>query len=520
MAPGEVHGEAQDENHRERPAEAAPHEHVAPGAGQRRSESIDEGDADDEGPSLCDESNDSERTITRSLRRVWSSLWNFRAVEEREYFQIPQQSAAMGVLFTRAFRDELANGVVFTGDPATRRQGCYVVTAQVGDASVVRPDPDVLPEINVLEVSEDGDVLGILRAQRSTLLSPGEFVLDDEQLRELGEVIAHVDANYPIELGDRRRSEVLLDIEFKITAEGQLALKQARPFLMDGVPRPALRVVVPEGTEVCAGLSLTAPSADPRVEYEAKSLIRFRAGEYTIDPNRCVARADLLEEFVQGPDRTVALPIAPGFFRIENRDEPGGGETHRVDYHQEFRTSDGRQFELAIFNLPFRSTDGVALVGERIFDERFLTFELTMFAFGRNPPQTIRLAPCEHRLLPKWDVDAHLSDGNRLRIREHFLPPEDLNRTGPASVQAVEFIAGDTRRFETEYWNLVYSSGRHNVGVKYWAIFSSPLRLEGMEKTSTASSSSLPSTLSLGTNRKRPRLPTSVAISSDCRPLA
>ncbi len=54
------------------------------------------------------------KTIERAIKKVWASLWNWRAFEERSYYKIDHLSAAMGILVHRSFPDEDANGVVST----------------------------------------------------------------------------------------------------------------------------------------------------------------------------------------------------------------------------------------------------------------------------------------------------------------------------------------------------------------------------------------------------------------------
>ena len=90
------------------------------GAGLYESTSVcvlDSFDADGDGPSGCDPEQPEERKIKRALRKVWTSLWTFRAYEERSWYQIPPDDVGMGILVTRAFLDEAANGVAFTGNP-------------------------------------------------------------------------------------------------------------------------------------------------------------------------------------------------------------------------------------------------------------------------------------------------------------------------------------------------------------------------------------------------------------------
>lgn len=55
-----------------------------------------------------------EKPFENAIRKVWASLWNVRAFDEREYFKIDQRSIAMGVLVHRSFPAEAANGVVIT----------------------------------------------------------------------------------------------------------------------------------------------------------------------------------------------------------------------------------------------------------------------------------------------------------------------------------------------------------------------------------------------------------------------
>ncbi|MCA9424618.1 MAG: VCBS repeat-containing protein [Candidatus Omnitrophica bacterium] len=187
-------------------------------------------DGDELGPSHCFSGQDDERTIERALRKVWASLWNFRAFEEREYYQIPQDEAAMAILVSLAFPDEASNGVAFTGDPIAGSDAGYVINVQIGDFSTVQPDPGILPELDILKV-ENGQVTEINRSRQSTLLPEGEFVLSDEQLHRLGATMAIVDASMPIDLEGHTRDEVLFDMEFKFTQSGDMIFKQIRPFL-------------------------------------------------------------------------------------------------------------------------------------------------------------------------------------------------------------------------------------------------------------------------------------------------
>jgi phosphoenolpyruvate synthase/pyruvate phosphate dikinase len=119
------------------------------GAGLYDSTSVcaaDATDADDTGPSRCDPDQPSERGFCRGLTRVWSSLWNQKAFEERDWYGIDHLAVAMGILVDTRTKGELANIVAFTGNPLLRGDRRYLVNAQLGELDVVAALPGVWPE--------------------------------------------------------------------------------------------------------------------------------------------------------------------------------------------------------------------------------------------------------------------------------------------------------------------------------------------------------------------------------------
>lgn len=203
------------------------------GAGLYDSTSVclaDDGDADTLGPSLCDPDQPSERGVCRGLTRVWASLWNLKAFEERSWYGIDQRAVVMGILVDTRSKGELANIVAFTGNPLLAGDRRYLVNAQLGELDVVSALPGVWPEKALLTI-EDGQVTRIERGRGSTELPEGEWVLDDARLRELGEQLANIAAVYPLDEEVPATARVYLDTEWKVRADGQLIVKQVRPFL-------------------------------------------------------------------------------------------------------------------------------------------------------------------------------------------------------------------------------------------------------------------------------------------------
>lgn len=182
----------------------------------------------DPGYSACDPSK-GQRTLERGLVKVWSSLWNFGAFEERDYYQLDHSKVAMGATISLRYEDEQANGVAFTGDPIDPRQPRYTVNAQAGEVDVVSPTPGVSAELSYLTIA-GGEVVEIERAVASTIVPPGQAVLSDDQLRELGALMAELTQTYPVDLTVEGAIAPILDIEFKITRDDALVLKQIRTF--------------------------------------------------------------------------------------------------------------------------------------------------------------------------------------------------------------------------------------------------------------------------------------------------
>lgn len=199
------------------------------GAGLYESTRVCVQDAEDrEDPSACDPDSKA-RSIARALRKVWASAWGFGAFEERQYFQIDQSRVAMGILVSSRFADEQADGVVFSGNPLDPTDPRVTVNVQFGEEDVVSSTPGVTAELNRLSISE-GEVTTIERVSVSSLSEDEQTVLDDDQLRELGRVVAAVREQHPLP-ADAEASDVLWDMEFKIDAAGDLKFKQIRPFV-------------------------------------------------------------------------------------------------------------------------------------------------------------------------------------------------------------------------------------------------------------------------------------------------
>ncbi len=188
----------------------------------------DDLDADEAGPSACDDDKSSEKSIESALRTVWASLWATGAWEEREWYGIDQLGVAMAVLVNDQAEGERANLVAFTGNPLGSSPG-WLVEAQVGDLDVVSAEAGITPERSLLTV-EAGEVVDIVRLEASSEVDPGFAVLSDAQLGAVGSLLWEVDGVMPWDHPDDGAARVW-DTEQKVLADGRLIIKQVRPFV-------------------------------------------------------------------------------------------------------------------------------------------------------------------------------------------------------------------------------------------------------------------------------------------------
>ena len=101
-----------------------------------------------------------EGHISKSIKQVFASLWNFRAFVERDFYKIDQLSAAMAVLVHPNFSDEQVNGVAVTIDPIYDNPDRYYTNVTLGETSVTNPTGQITPEEILLDQDFSGDVGG------------------------------------------------------------------------------------------------------------------------------------------------------------------------------------------------------------------------------------------------------------------------------------------------------------------------------------------------------------------------
>lgn len=173
-----------------------------------------------------------EGHLENSVRQVWASLWNFRAFEEREWYRIDHFQAAMGVLVHPNFDDEQANGVAVTKNIYDPNWAGFYVNVQVDESLVTNPQAGATPdEFLVARLGPQGEY-EVQYIQRSNQLPAGQAtVLSSDQISELTRSMERIQRHFKQAYGEQDNDRFAMDIEFKITRAGRLAIKQARPWV-------------------------------------------------------------------------------------------------------------------------------------------------------------------------------------------------------------------------------------------------------------------------------------------------
>ena len=167
-----------------------------------------------------------EDGISKSLKQVFASLWTFRAFTEREFHRIDHLTTAMGVLVHPNYSDELANGVAVSFDPIRGQDDRYYVNTQLGEDLVTNPEAHSVPEEIFLYRGGNYQVLAT-----SNQVPPGQLLMSEVQLKQLRRHLAVIHDHFALLYNPAPGEPFAMEIEFKITSDNILAIKQARPWV-------------------------------------------------------------------------------------------------------------------------------------------------------------------------------------------------------------------------------------------------------------------------------------------------
>lgn len=168
--------------------------------------------------------------LTKAVRKVWASLWNLRAFEERTWRGIDHSAVAMALLVHRGFPTEDANGVALTNNLFDPLQPAFYVNVQKGDVSVVQPPADVTTDQFLHYFAYPGQP--VVWLGHSSLVPEGQQVLSPAQIAELGIALDRLHQAFA-PIFAKTGQFFAMDVEFKFNTDpgepSKLWIKQARP---------------------------------------------------------------------------------------------------------------------------------------------------------------------------------------------------------------------------------------------------------------------------------------------------
>ena len=166
-----------------------------------------------------------EDGIDKSFKQVLASLWTFRAFTEREFHRIDHLAAAMGVLVHPNYSDELANGVAVSFDP---------ISGEDGELLRQHADRRGLGHQSRGALGAGGTPVGPGRyihrpCDPPTRCRQANSWLSDAQLEQLSRHLTAIHDHFALLYNPGADEPFAMEIEFKITSDNILAIKQAPP---------------------------------------------------------------------------------------------------------------------------------------------------------------------------------------------------------------------------------------------------------------------------------------------------
>ena len=252
-----------------------------------------------------------EDGIDKSIKGVWASLWNFRAFVERDFNRIDHSATAMGVLVHPNYSDELANGVAVSYDPPTNRTGAYYVNTQVGEDLVTNPVALSVPE--QLLLLSDGSYEVIVRSNQ---VESNELLMTDAQIAQLRGHLATIHSSFKTLYAPAAGERFAMEIEFKITSDNVLAIKQARPWVFRPLNEPAAfpntetgERTIAEGTPSNVAIGDPVAATDPENDTLTYSLDTTSAASFDISSTTGQLQTKAALDFEDKSSYTVTVSV-------------------------------------------------------------------------------------------------------------------------------------------------------------------------------------------------------------------
>jgi len=136
----------------------------------------------------------------------------------------------MGVLCHPNFEDEKANGVGVSVDPLYNTDNTFYLNSQIGEELITNPNGSSIPEEILLDRDLVSEIDHII-IQGSNFIPSDSIIMSAVYRTQMREFFNVIHDEFAILYKARPGDNFAMDIEYKITADDQLIIKQARPWL-------------------------------------------------------------------------------------------------------------------------------------------------------------------------------------------------------------------------------------------------------------------------------------------------
>ena len=169
-----------------------------------------------------------EGHLSKSIKQVYASLWNYRAFEARDFYRIDHFATAMGVLIHPNYENESANGVAVSDDVVYQTEGNFYFNTQIGEDLVTNPEEMAIPE----EILLDWWDYTNYRIVQTSNRTENKRILTDKNLSQLTYYLGAIHNKFnKLYSSTIMNKDFAIEIEYKIMDDGKIIIKQARPWV-------------------------------------------------------------------------------------------------------------------------------------------------------------------------------------------------------------------------------------------------------------------------------------------------
>ena len=136
----------------------------------------------------------------------------------------------MGILCHPNYQEEKANGVGVSIDPVFNIDHHFYLNSQVGEELVTNPGAAAVPEEILLDRFFNSET-GFIVVQRSNFIPSDTLIMGPIYLDQMRDYLSVIHDEFAILYDAVGKENFAMDIEYKITSEDQLIIKQARPWV-------------------------------------------------------------------------------------------------------------------------------------------------------------------------------------------------------------------------------------------------------------------------------------------------